>query len=569
LTSAVLATAALFPRPANGNIDMNRIVAGELGTWDSDVFGATAELFAIWWPWYVHTIRGDFAFWGPSGRFEFGGDAEPFSIGPAIINFPDLQPTGSLLPLAKVAQRDSDILVDSLTGYLFSVQNATYPVIWPETPNYVPGNTAPIASNVTINYAGGEKLVIPVASLVSDPDGDALTSKAISKSHWGVLVQQSEQITYVPFGMYSAGDSFTIEFSDGKGGVAQSTVILVNPFADLTGSFSGTLGENGRLSATINRQGKGVIQLQFKDKEYSGFVEFPESGTAYGSLSSNDGSELNVRLDFVSSTGPALHVEFSDGNTPVSFDAPKIVAGGFVIDNIGQYNFALVNWNGTKSHGYTTVRVSPEGNVRATGVLANGRTWTAGTTLRADGKVYLEVLNKKRKLILSGLLTLPPSHFSTSMSGFYSSRTIYAGKLSWERPSRSVEMAAVGSLYRPGPFRGQNMFGATETAINLDIVSPLLTYGQALSYLGGQGFVYGNTIGFNVGSSNRAMPLRSNSAVSKLKLKPDGRFNGNYQELGRTTTVPFRGIFYSRDDGFGHTSSGPGSVTIERSRTEE
>jgi outer membrane protein OmpA-like peptidoglycan-associated protein len=91
-------------------------------------------------------------------------------------------------------------------------------------------NRGPIARDDTFTISGRTKSNLPVLSNDADPDGDELKIISLTQpvgNNGGVTIVGSE-VAFTPNNMFTT-DSFTYTISDGKGGQATATVLLIDP----------------------------------------------------------------------------------------------------------------------------------------------------------------------------------------------------------------------------------------------------------------------------------------------------------------------------------------------------
>ena len=90
------------------------------------------------------------------------------------------------------------------------------------------GNRPPVAldDRYLVRYEGDNPL--PVLSNDSDPDGDTLTIVSFTQPGLGVVTQSGNQLVYTGAGKFLT-QTITYTVSDGHGGTATATVLLVDP----------------------------------------------------------------------------------------------------------------------------------------------------------------------------------------------------------------------------------------------------------------------------------------------------------------------------------------------------
>ncbi|WP_256995907.1 tandem-95 repeat protein, partial [Priestia megaterium] len=98
--------------------------------------------------------------------------------------------------------------------------------------NVLPLNDPPITSN--LNFTINEDTTLVNQIIAVDPDGDSLTfTLQNSPTHGVVSVNPDGTFSYVPNLNFTGTDLFTVQVSDGQGGIAVSTVaITISPIND-------------------------------------------------------------------------------------------------------------------------------------------------------------------------------------------------------------------------------------------------------------------------------------------------------------------------------------------------
>ncbi len=87
------------------------------------------------------------------------------------------------------------------------------------------GNGVPVAPNLNRSTPFNTALVLDLASLSSDPNGDTLTVTGTgTAAHGTVAIRSDGQVSYNPATGYTGSDSYTYTISDGRGGTATGTV---------------------------------------------------------------------------------------------------------------------------------------------------------------------------------------------------------------------------------------------------------------------------------------------------------------------------------------------------------
>lgn len=493
---------------------------------------------------------------GPSNS-----SATPLSISRAVFHLPNLQPSGSPAPLATI-QSPPLVVRDSRNLNRFEFGNISSPPLDPRQPDPAefPENRPPVALNPSLPCTGETPILLPASLLAVDHDGDPVTIRVSSLPKWGMLAVQDSGLTYIPFGAYPDGDTFSVVVRDGRGGQTFSTVTLTDPIVRFAGSYSGTIGEIGSLNALLNTSGLGTVQVRVNRKRYVGVVQFPQTGSVTMTLSSSVPETISVTLELLESPNPVIRLTMTNDGEPIVVDCPQLTPEQFVNDYVGQFNLVL-SPESQEDDGYAVVKVQPTGAVRITGCLPNDKPWSAGTSLTSGGKVPLEVLNGNGRLIVSGELLLP--HITKGTD------TVEAGQSEWIRPSQTTTLQAWGGRFEPETRRNRNNFGELRTKADFSIVSPLVS--NIVHYFqfqpGGpviRKSVHGEDMRLSIDGFNRVTQLRPVLALTSIKLKRDGRFSGLYEQGDSSPDVEFHGIFYSPYSAIGRVRGGRGFVRIDR-----
>ncbi len=140
---------------------------------------------------------------------------------------------------------------DSFTVTVTDEHGATTVSTVNVTVNAEPNTSPTVGTNsVTTEYN------IPVGGTVvgTDADGDTLSyTKGSEPANGTVTVNADGTWTYTPNAGYSGSDSFTVTVSDGRGGIAVSTVtVTVKPnIAPTVGNYTATAEHNASVSGTV------------------------------------------------------------------------------------------------------------------------------------------------------------------------------------------------------------------------------------------------------------------------------------------------------------------------------
>jgi hypothetical protein len=338
-----------------------------------------------------------------------------------------------------------------------------------------------------------------------------------------------------------------------------------------SGYFKVKVSKGGRLSGRMT-VGKRNTRLEghFDQQGVANFVAYnktKEECEAEGSYTTPDGVSHHVDCDRKLTW--ILHLELSDDGEEIRGAAMRPRGTRWTTDLYGhragldgQSNPASPAGNYTillpgsaapqaspAGHGYATATVDARGNVRLTGVLADGTKISQGAVISRNGVWPLFVPTHGGDGALIGWVT-----FEERPEGDL------AGLLQWIKPRRaghtyypegfSVEMVATGSRYAP-PASGLSPWDWTNGTVALrggNLSEPIM---------GDVEFGAGNQFALVAGAL----------AQFKLKVKPaSGTFNGSFlhPDTGRTSTC--RGVVLQKQNigaGFFLSSSQSGNVLVE------
>jgi hypothetical protein len=112
----------------------------------------------------------------------------------------------------------------------FTLQRLVFATDGPDPNNKAPPTVADIITTMQ-----GIAVTINVLANDSDSNGDSLTITGVSKPQFGQATTDGNSVTYAPNATFTGNDTFSYFVSDGKGGVAASSVTII------------VLGQSGKI----------------------------------------------------------------------------------------------------------------------------------------------------------------------------------------------------------------------------------------------------------------------------------------------------------------------------------
>lgn len=336
-----------------------------------------------------------------------------------------------------------------------------------------------------------------------------------------------------------------------------------DPFKQFAGGYGGALGQTGSLKAFLSPLRSGTIQINLNGQHYGGALYFSTSGTVTKDLASRSSSQkITVTAELVLTPEPTLRLRTTVDGSQIQVDYPKLTPEQLAREYGGQYNLGLYRQSGS-TDGYAIATVKSDGSARVAGVLPNGQPWSVGTAVTGEGKISIALLNRKKKPILSGELTLPQPSAPVD--------TIDFGDLTWARPEREVTFDVSGCRFEPVAAPDQNMFGETRTKIDFFIESPWITrlttfyvFDGQFTRPGGKRYVHSDNARLLLNRRNRTTQIWAESALTTITLKRNGRFSGTYYG-SNTPPLPFHGVLnyaHPYGGGLGLVRNNAGSVSL-------
>lgn len=425
-----------------------------------------------------------------------------------------------------------------------------------EPPVITPPNNPPVAAGLNLVHGGWSPLEIAMADAAADADGDPLTFAIKTPPAFGEVHLPTGFIVYASALSYVEGDTFTLQVSDGRGGIAESTVVLTNPFANRDGTYFGFLPGRGSLRATFDRFGVGTFQLRVDGLNASDTFILKSNGTTEVSLPIGPapGTQVTVTFELVPTEPPVLKVVVAGVRETGAIECQRKTNTEIAAQYAGQYNveLAAVSDSLKSPFGFVILNVKQNGNVVATGRLPNGKPWSSGGAVDEMGDLHVGMASRKGQAVIDGNISLP----------------VIRGNFDWFRPNGTVQLRATGGRFEPQTEKGRNVFGGLSTRAFFSIGSPALSKKMTtISYLDGfsTAAVARTTTPIRIDGQDRVAQLATVPPLINLSIKSDGRFSGTYVSPKASQFLHFTGILQSSGvRGLGVITDGPGGyVTID------
>jgi VCBS repeat-containing protein len=204
-----------------------------------------------------------------------------------------------------------------------------------------PVNDAPTTSNYTKTTT--EDTAVTGQVVGSDVDNDTLSYAVKTAAAHGTVVLNTTTgaYTYTPATNYNGADSFTVQVSDGKGGLVDSLVsINVTPVNDAptTTNQSLTTNEDTPLSGSIvgNDVDGDTLAYSLTTGPAHGTLTLNANGTFTYTPTANYNGSDSFTVKVADPSGAFVSSVISVGVTPVN-DAPVAVADKYTTGLTGQY----------------------------------------------------------------------------------------------------------------------------------------------------------------------------------------------------------------------------------------
>lgn len=282
-------------------------------------------------------------------------------------------------------------------------------------------NQPPVAVND--NYAGLSNQTLTVSAaqglLVNDtdPDADPLTVQItpVTPVQSGTLqLSANGSFSYVPNSGFSGTDSFVYQISDGRGGLAQASVVLTiaRVISNLAGNSTSMLGEfyyigqgpdpvGSQIGTGLYRIGDCVQLVDTRCAMQGRYVESAQSGNMPG----QQGNYVFMMKYPGTGQSPVLARSISANNNSVQF--VRVGQARFELslfpDSGGQYNGLYPNTPFADSLGFGAFI----GNTASCSGLANGQPCTIGQVGQVIGAEMRAPLDRLSFTIPGSALNAP------------------------------------------------------------------------------------------------------------------------------------------------------------------
>ena len=256
-------------------------------------------------------------------------------------------------------------------------------------------NVPPTAADSVGYVVRGGTTVVTLA--ISDPDGDPLSFQVESRPAFGPITYLGGRVAYTAGPGFRGEDRFTYIVGDGFGGSARATVFLRNPFLENAGGYDAALVRtgaekaNGVVKITVGRQGTFTGELWTDGVRFPLLGSFRLGGRFDETVRAGD---LAVRVQLMVDPITRALTGMVTGRSGTSSLQAGMRRVAEPAAQAGRYTSELdapacaENPNG---HGWTTLKVSPNGLAKFAGRLACGRHFLASAPLREDGSVLLPI----------------------------------------------------------------------------------------------------------------------------------------------------------------------------------
>ena len=205
----------------------------------------------------------------------------------------ELQPDGSYAYTPELNFNGSDSFKITVSDGNGGTVTVTVPV------TVTPVNDAPITSNQTLTTA--EDTAITDKVVATDVDGDSLSYTLVGQPSKGSVILQSDgSYSYTPHQDENGTDTFRVEVSDGKGGVAISVITVnISPVNDLPTGYAPaiTTPEDQQIDGQIianDRDGDTVIYNLVTGAAHGTVTLRPDGSYTYTPTADYNGSDSFV-----------------------------------------------------------------------------------------------------------------------------------------------------------------------------------------------------------------------------------------------------------------------------------
>ncbi|WP_426000361.1 Ig-like domain-containing protein [Caulobacter sp. DWR1-3-2b1] len=178
-----------------------------------------------------------------------------------------------------------------------------------------PANAGPVAANDYVATGKGATLVFDPRQNDVDADGDSLTVSAVgAAAHGQTSLDANGRIVYAPTAGYVGPDSFTYTISDGRGGIAQASIVVMV-------SAAGNINPVSLGDAATTAQGAPVtINPRVNDTDADGDVVILSGvgAASYGSVVMNANGTITYTPQAGFAGADSFSYTISDGRGGVA-----------------------------------------------------------------------------------------------------------------------------------------------------------------------------------------------------------------------------------------------------------
>jgi hypothetical protein len=349
---------------------------------------------------------------------------------------------------------------------------------------------------------------------------------------------------------------------------------VLNPFIPAKGTYIGLFTPNGfafhtnsgSFKITTTDKGTYSASILLGGKKYAASGQLDLDGSATNVIQRAGLAPLTVQWSF--NLNSALYVYGSIGatnweNGSAIFGERSVAYTRSNAPLAGKYTLIvpgdLGNPNGIQGDGYGTATIDFSGNLKFSGVLADGAKVTQSVPITKSGLWPHHAVTYGGRGSIQGWVAFDANGVDISFQTLL--------PLSWNRPGLpatklytnllTFEPQMTGSIYRAP-------VGATSRILNLTNAQVVLTGGSLTTSPSINDVV--------LGLSSRVTNASPNTLTCTFTL-PTGLFTGTYRETGTTRTITFRGAvlqveYQNRGSGHFLSTNESGHVAFEARPTQ-